>query len=116
MASPHRHRQESVKETEAQSQDCVASLFGAWGGRDPVLGFPVAQRGRIRLQRQRRRRCGFDPWVRKILLEKGMATHSSVLAWSIPRIEKPTVHRVAQSQTLLKCLRIHDVQQTLFFS
>ena len=31
MASPHRHRQESVTETEAQSQDCVASLFGAWG-------------------------------------------------------------------------------------
>ena len=23
----------------------------------------------------------FDPWVRKILLEKEMATHSSILAW-----------------------------------
>ena len=44
----------------------MAGLFGAWGGQDPVLGFPVAQRGRIRLQCQRHRRCGFDPWVRKI--------------------------------------------------
>ena len=27
---------------------------------------------------------GFDPWVGKIPLEKGMATHSSILAWKIP--------------------------------
>ena len=26
----------------------------------------------------------FHPWVRKIPLEKGMATHSSILAWRIP--------------------------------
>jgi len=25
----------------------------------------------------------FDPWVRKIPLEKEMATHSSILAWRI---------------------------------
>ena len=24
----------------------------------------------------------FDPWVRKIPLEKGMATHFSILAWN----------------------------------
>ena len=30
------------------------------------------------------RRLGFDPWVGKIPLEKGMATHSSILAWRIP--------------------------------
>ena len=42
------------------------------------------------------RRCGFYPWVRKILslgqedpLEKGMATHSSILAWRIPWTEEP---------------------------
>jgi len=28
------------------------------------------------------RRCGFDPRVRKIPLEKGMTTHSSILAWT----------------------------------
>ena len=31
----------------------------------------------------------FDPWIRKIPLEKGMATHSSILAWRIPRTEDP---------------------------
>ena len=31
----------------------------------------------------------FDPWMGKIPLEKGMATHSSILAWRIPRTEKP---------------------------
>ena len=36
---------------------------------------------RIRLQC---RRPGFHPWVRKIPLEKGMATHCSILAWRIP--------------------------------
>ena len=30
-----------------------------------------------------------DPWVRKIFLEKEMATHSSFLAWRIPRTEEP---------------------------
>ena len=30
------------------------------------------------------RRGGLDPWVRKIPLEKEMATHSSILAWAIP--------------------------------
>ena len=31
----------------------------------------------------------FDLWVRKIPLEKGMATHSSILAWRIPWTEEP---------------------------
>ena len=35
------------------------------------------------------RRHGFDIWVRKISLEKGMATHSSILAWKIPWTEVP---------------------------
>ena len=32
---------------------------------------------------------GFDPWVQKIPLEEGMATHSSILAWKIPWTEEP---------------------------
>ena len=32
-------------------------------------------------------RCGFSPCVGKIL-EKGMATHSSILAWRIPWTEE----------------------------
>ena len=35
------------------------------------------------------RRRRFNPWVGKIPLEKGMATHSSILAWRIPWIEEP---------------------------
>ena len=37
-------------------------------------------------------------------LEKGMATHSSILPWRIPRTEAPsglTVHGVAKSPTWL---------------
>ena len=34
------------------------------------------------------RRCGFDPWVRKIPLEKEMATHSSILSWEISWTEE----------------------------
>ena len=40
-------------------------------------------------QCKRRRRCGFDPWVRKIPLEEGITTHSSILAWRIPWTEEP---------------------------
>ena len=38
------------------------------------------------------KRCRFNPWVRKAwqpTLEEGMTTHSSILAWRIPRTEKP---------------------------
>ena len=34
------------------------------------------------------KRHGFDPWVRKIW-RKGMATHSTILAWKIPCAEGP---------------------------
>ena len=47
---------------------------------------------------------------REDLLEEGMATHSSVLAWRIPmdrRAWQATVHGVAQSQTRLKRLSMH---------
>ena len=36
-----------------------------------------------------RKRCGFNSWVGKVPLEKGMATHSSILAWRIPWTEEP---------------------------
>ena len=44
VASPH--RQESVKETEVQIEDCVARLPGAWGSPDPVPGFPNGSAGK----------------------------------------------------------------------
>ena len=52
-----------------------------------------------------------ETWVGSLgqeeLLEEGMATQSSILAWRIPWTEKPgglTVHGVAKSRTRLKCL------------
>ena len=36
------------------------------------------------------RRHRFDPWVKKIPLEKEMAAHSSILAWEIPWTEEPS--------------------------
>ena len=30
-----------------------------------------------------------DPWVRKIPWRRGMATHSSIFAWKIPRTQEP---------------------------
>ena len=34
----------------------------------------------------------FDPWVRKIPLEKKMAIHSNILAWRFPWTEEPGRH------------------------
>jgi len=41
-------------------------------------------------------------------LEKEMATHSSVLAWRIPRTEEAAVYGVTQSWTRLKRLRLQQ--------
>ena len=38
---------------------------------------------------RRHKVLGFNPFVRKILLEEGMATHSNILAWRILWIEEP---------------------------
>ena len=41
------------------------------------------------LQRRRHTRCGFDPWVGQVTLEKEMAACSRVVAWEIPWTEEP---------------------------
>ena len=48
-----------------------------------VKRLPAAQETRVRSPGQE------DPRVRKIPLEKEMATHSSILAWRIPWMEEP---------------------------
>ena len=51
---------------------------------------PVVQRIKeSTINHRRHRRCRFDPWVGKIPLEEGMATHCTILAWRIPRTEEP---------------------------
>ena len=44
--------------------------------------FPGGNSGKDSAYQHRRyKRCKFNPWVGKDPLEKGMATHSSILAW-----------------------------------
>ena len=40
-------------------------------------------------QCRRRKRCWFNPWVRKIPWRRAWHPHSSILAWRIPGTEKP---------------------------
>ena len=54
------------------------------------MGFPGGASGEEpACQCRRHKRHGLDPWVRKIPLEEGVATYSSILAWRIPRTEEP---------------------------
>ena len=53
----------------------------------------------------------WETWVQSLRredpLEKGMATHCSILVWRIPQTEEPggaTAHGAAKSQTRLKQL------------
>ena len=79
------------------------------GGRDEKIreinqgpyftqGFPGGTSGKEpTCQCRRCRRCGFHLWVGEGPLEKGTATHSSILAWRIPWIEKPgELHAMTQ--------------------
>ena len=55
-----------------------------------TLGFPGGAGGQEpACQCRRLKRWGFDPWVGNILLEEGMAPHSSNLAWRSPWTEEP---------------------------
>jgi len=79
---------------------CVTVLFNSVGvlliynvlisGVQQSEGFPGGTGGEehaCQCRRCKRRRL--DPWVRKIPLEEGTATHSSNLAWRSPWTEEP---------------------------
>ena len=57
------------------------------------------------------RRCGSDPWVGKIPLEKETATHSNTLAWEIPQTEEPGGLWCTESQRVRHDLGIKKQQQ-----
>ena len=68
----------------------------------------ITARASLVAQRVKRLPAMQETWVRSLgqedPLEKAMATHSSTLAWKIPRTEKPgrlTVHGIAKSWTQL---------------
>ena len=70
---------ECEKEGLRENKGGIVSRFfpSSASGKEPACQF------------RRPKRCGIDSWVGKIPLEEGMATHSSVLAWRIPRTEEP---------------------------
>ena len=73
-------------------------------------GFPGRASGKEpSCQCRRHKRHWFEPWVGKIPPEKEMATHSSILAWTIPWTEEAGGLQSieSQSQTRLKQLSMH---------
>ena len=50
----------------------------------------------------------FDSWVGKIPLEKGMATHSSILAWRIPWTEDPGGQQSTTKHSTFKYKRAEE--------
>ena len=65
---------------------CVCIYVCMYGAFCSPVGKESACHAGIRPQC---RRPGFDSWVRKISLEKEMATYYSTLAWKIPWTEEP---------------------------
>ena len=74
-----------------------------------TLGIPRGTSGKEpAYQCRKHKRCGFDPWVGKIPLEEGMATHSSSLAWRLPCLvsygawgcKRPQTHDLATKPAL----------------
>ena len=55
----------------------------------PISRLPRQHSGKeSTCQCRRHKRCGFDPWIRKILWRREMTAHSSILAWRIPWTEE----------------------------
>ena len=110
------HRSESLYNWECKMTICHKCLLkricidtccspGGASGKQPTC------------QCRRLKRCWFDPWVEKTPLEKGMATHSSILAWRIPWTEEPGGLQsmgVMKSRTWLKWLSMHALIHDLY--
>ena len=66
----------------------------------------------------RRKRSGFDPWVRKIPLEKWMTIYSSILAWRTPWTEElvglqcTRPQRVGRDRSNWVCMHKHTHSHT----
>ena len=78
--------------------------------------FPGGASGKAAACQSRRLKThGFHPWVGKISLETGMATHSSILAWRSQWTEELGGLQslgVTESQTQLKRLSMHTEKAT----
>ena len=54
-----------------------------------VISLQLKKKKESICQCKRRRKHGFNSWIREDPLEKGMATHSNILVWEIPWTEEP---------------------------
>ena len=80
----------TVRGPALQEGNFKAVQWKGWDTYICTMGFPGGPSDKDpACQSRRHKRHGFDPWVGKIPLEKGMATHSSTLAWRIPWTEEP---------------------------
>ena len=96
---------EWVKEKEATTDwaKCSRNGFPKWcSGKEPTCQC---------------RRSRFNPWAGNIPLKKEMATHSSILAWEIPRAEEPGWLQSMGSQRvghdwahIHKCSQVRDLR------
>ena len=59
-------------------------------------------------------RDAFDPWVKKIPLEEGMATHYIILAWRIPWTKEPGGLQSMESQRVGSDLACTDTETISF--
>ena len=79
-----------VTSTSGPVEDAGIAPVEVWCGFTADRGLPVSVGGKEHAcQGRRQKRRKFSPWVGKIPLEEGMATHSSILVWRIPGTEKP---------------------------
>ena len=80
----------------------VGGEVSAFKAKEGALGASLMAQMVKRLPAMRKTRVRSLGWEDP--LEKGVATHSSILAWRIPRTEEPgraTVHGVTKSRTRL---------------
>ena len=84
-------KQDLLYSTRSSVQCCVAAWMGGEFGRERIMyvygGLPTWLSGKVSSCQSRRR--GFDLCVRKIPLEKEMATHSGNPVWEIRWTEEP---------------------------
>ena len=89
------------------------------------MWLPRWLRGKVSACQCRRcRRCGFDPWVRKIPWRRKWQTHPSIPAWEISWTEEPGGLQcigLQKSQTLLSdeanmCIDIHRQTFTMKYT
>ena len=67
----------ATKEQQHPSSGFIWDFSGGTSGKEHACQCRTCQR------------CGFDLWVGKIPWREDMTTHSSILAWRIPRTEEP---------------------------